>query len=649
MSTPDVLIAKAVSMIGTPYLFGAESETAVDCSGLVYRCFLDVGYISLVGGSRRTAAGYTNYFSNNSAFSRNIGSAQPGDLISYTHDIGGPVTHIGIYVGNGYVISALTTGVARHYYDRISVHFYGVCMVGYTGVRTGDGTSATDPNAPEQGVTAIPDPQAELGFIENRSGSYILPVQRSTITFPTPTEARFEYILSRVYDIGLLIADPYPQDVPLPQPITEVFPVPPTGSGPSGEGSPSEYTPSVGTLYPLYLIRDSMGYPGGSWVYPNPAGYVPDGTTVGGDRQVVSGGIPQVYSSVGLVHGYIANIPWYGTREGLSGAPYGGWIAGESQEVWCALDLPDPDASYEIRFGEVQTGGAAFGWVIHELVEIDGWTPSANDSFLNVTAKPEWLIPDIHTTAISVVDPADGFEDFAVDYTPSAFGIIPFVVYGYAHNFTPNPIVVSGVPEGYTKWLVFSPAWRAGFVQWPSGYVVSATPHGPRLEGQNGSGEFFTFPSTTVTSVPRRVAPLPPQLVSITNNVDFGFDLTYRTQFPYVPGTLHVIYQGQRLIKDTDYFEDDPLNGVFRIVKLVLQDEAGELYVDYQPSSPAYAAGPTADSAGGAGIRDTFAAGCWTRLSSRRTAYVRLGYRVRRHELQHGLLGYGSRSTHAGT
>jgi probable lipoprotein NlpC len=89
----------ALSYKGSPYLFGGTDEDGFDCSGLVYRVFLQCTGVSLP----RTAKEQFD-------FREPIDKAelQPGDLIFF--NTAGPITHVGIYEGDGRFIHAASEG-----------------------------------------------------------------------------------------------------------------------------------------------------------------------------------------------------------------------------------------------------------------------------------------------------------------------------------------------------------------------------------------------------------------------------------------------------------------------------------------------------------------------------------------------------------
>ncbi len=110
LSDPDfaALIAEANKYLGYPYVWGgSKPSTSFDCSG--FTCWvLNQSGVASVG--RTNARGL---YKRSTVVSR--ANAQPGDLVFFTGaraaEIGHPVTHVGIYVGNGMMIHCAGNGV----------------------------------------------------------------------------------------------------------------------------------------------------------------------------------------------------------------------------------------------------------------------------------------------------------------------------------------------------------------------------------------------------------------------------------------------------------------------------------------------------------------------------------------------------------
>ncbi len=107
----EAVIAAARGYLGHGYELGAEGPKRFDCSGFIYRAFLDAGELPRVGGMRLRAVGYMRWFIARGQFTRDVSDAERGDLVVW--DMG---EHIGIYLGEGKAISALIDpyGVSVH-------------------------------------------------------------------------------------------------------------------------------------------------------------------------------------------------------------------------------------------------------------------------------------------------------------------------------------------------------------------------------------------------------------------------------------------------------------------------------------------------------------------------------------------------------
>lgn len=94
-ATVQALMEEAARYIGMPYTFGGTPPESFDCSGYVCWVYSNSGAYDL---PRTTAQGIYDQCRHISA-----GEARAGDLIFFTgtYNAGRPVTHVGIYCGNG--------------------------------------------------------------------------------------------------------------------------------------------------------------------------------------------------------------------------------------------------------------------------------------------------------------------------------------------------------------------------------------------------------------------------------------------------------------------------------------------------------------------------------------------------------------------
>lgn len=93
------VVTEADTFLGIPYVYGGDSRSGVDCSGLVQSVYAALG-ISLPRTSEEQATVGTAV--------ANLTAAQPGDLILYNYD--GENSHVAIYIGNGQQVAAPETG-----------------------------------------------------------------------------------------------------------------------------------------------------------------------------------------------------------------------------------------------------------------------------------------------------------------------------------------------------------------------------------------------------------------------------------------------------------------------------------------------------------------------------------------------------------
>lgn len=99
------VIDAAYDWLGVPYLYGGNSPSGTDCSGLVCMAFEKGAGMKLPRSSREQAK-YSHSIS--------LDKIEPGDLVFFVSRAGGDrINHVAIYIGDNSIIHATTSrGVA---------------------------------------------------------------------------------------------------------------------------------------------------------------------------------------------------------------------------------------------------------------------------------------------------------------------------------------------------------------------------------------------------------------------------------------------------------------------------------------------------------------------------------------------------------
>jgi cell wall-associated NlpC family hydrolase len=91
-----VAVNTALAQVGKPYVWGAAGPNSFDCSGLMQYAWSSAGVALPHSSSAQSGMG--------TPVSRS--QLQPGDLVFFYS----PVSHVGMYIGNGQMVQAATSG-----------------------------------------------------------------------------------------------------------------------------------------------------------------------------------------------------------------------------------------------------------------------------------------------------------------------------------------------------------------------------------------------------------------------------------------------------------------------------------------------------------------------------------------------------------
>jgi cell wall-associated NlpC family hydrolase len=106
----------AMAQVGDAYVYGAMGENAFDCSGLTMRAWAQAG-VSLPHSS-------SAQFSSGPRIATS--DLQPGDLVFYYS----PISHVGMYIGNGMIVHAANPGTGVAVSGLYSMPFVGAVRPG---------------------------------------------------------------------------------------------------------------------------------------------------------------------------------------------------------------------------------------------------------------------------------------------------------------------------------------------------------------------------------------------------------------------------------------------------------------------------------------------------------------------------------------
>lgn len=111
------ILASAERLIGTPYVYGGESSSGIDCSALVQYAYGQAG----IKVPRTSAQQF--------GAARSQRRVLPGDLLFFRTGRDNRVSHVGIYAGNGEMIHA-SSGSKRVRKAKLNKPYWRKRMVG---------------------------------------------------------------------------------------------------------------------------------------------------------------------------------------------------------------------------------------------------------------------------------------------------------------------------------------------------------------------------------------------------------------------------------------------------------------------------------------------------------------------------------------
>lgn len=97
------VVGTALSAMGTPYLWGGNGPEGFDCSGLIQYTYAQHGVSLPRTSAEQAKAGR--------AVERRLDALVPGDILTFSSDPGGDVSHVGLYLGEGRFIHSANGGV----------------------------------------------------------------------------------------------------------------------------------------------------------------------------------------------------------------------------------------------------------------------------------------------------------------------------------------------------------------------------------------------------------------------------------------------------------------------------------------------------------------------------------------------------------
>lgn len=389
-----------------------------------------------------------------------------------------------------------------------------------------------------------------------------VPIKSTTITFPNPTTAKFDLELNHDMDEPWGIADwLWPPEPPgSDQTRTETIPIP--GIGPIIAGAP------------------------GAPPQPGPT-FTRSHTIMGGDAYA-----PFLDSSPPFTRWLYAVSEHHVYTETTCGVGHGAWgYDREWSEVWfevrVRLTTPDDFSPLDDDFTVATNDSNGRDLWVDEFTGVVKGVPEGTVSIRFLATEPVAAPRGsqgeiLHAAEIGgpiIGDPFPSPPDFG------RFVTIPGFRIGWGMMATARE---TADPDYATFWIGIVPEWSVerGYAC-DIGYTQPSSPtagFGPYATGEwnSGRGEFGPSATTWV-----RATYLDPLFLKdpVYEPLMRQFGAEWKTQFPYVPGSLSVYMDGVPLRRGEEFWEVDPDAGIFRISVPMDADGGGSLSVKYTPAS----------------------------------------------------------------
>jgi cell wall-associated NlpC family hydrolase len=99
----QLVVQTAIDAMGSPYAWGGSGANGFDCSGLIQYAYARHGISLPRRSSDQARVGVL--------VPREIDQLLPGDILTFASSPGGPVSHVGLYVGDRRFIHSASDGV----------------------------------------------------------------------------------------------------------------------------------------------------------------------------------------------------------------------------------------------------------------------------------------------------------------------------------------------------------------------------------------------------------------------------------------------------------------------------------------------------------------------------------------------------------